>query len=52
MNDVMYNGFRYTDDNAFFLANGDIVPKICPYCKTDVDKPETYLDDHEECFPC
>ena len=48
------NGFRYTDDNAYFLANGDIVPKVCPYCKGEVERPETgqqYLDDHEECFP-
>ena len=56
MNDVVVNGFRYTDENAYFLPNGDIVPKICPYCRGNVKKPdlsyEEYLDDHEECFPC
>jgi hypothetical protein len=26
--------------------------KICPYCNTKIQNPETYLDDHEECFPC
>ncbi len=42
--------FVYTDKNAYFLKNGDIVPKVCPYCNNKVEKPETYLDDHEDCF--
>lgn len=25
---------------------------ICPYCKTEVVDPASYLEDHEECLPC
>lgn len=47
------HGYTYAEDNAHFLDNGDIVPKVCPYCKMTVDDPITYLDDHEEClFDC
>jgi hypothetical protein len=49
---ILEDGFRYTDENAYFLPNGDIVPKVCPYCRGKVKQPESYLDDHEECFPC
>jgi hypothetical protein len=51
---VHKNGFRYTDENAHFLSDGGIIPKVCPYCKCEVERPETseqYLDEHEECFP-
>jgi len=47
--------FTYTDDNAYFLPTGDIVPKVCPYCKCEVAKPksaEDFLDTHSDCFPC
>jgi len=48
---MVIHGYRYTNENAYFMSNGDIVPKVCPYCKGDVQRPEKYLDDHDACFP-
>jgi len=52
MNDITINGFRYTDENAWFLPNGDIVPKVCPHCQCEVEEPKSYqdyLNAHDTC---
>lgn len=46
---VLHNGFTYTTENAYFMASGDVVPKVCPYCKCEVQVPHMYLEDHDEC---
>lgn len=42
----------YTDMSETYLENTETGKNVCPYCRSDIENDETYLDDHEECFPC